>query len=77
MAEGEGVEPPDALRHLLISSFNRTIRDAARLEVPGFAKIPLVGQAFRKSTASTQNRSVMLLARPELVQRQASKVGGS
>ena len=60
----------------LLTSFNRTVRDGARLEVPGFAKIPLVGKAFRKSTASTQNRSVVLLARPVLVQRQASKVGG-
>ena len=34
------------------------------------AKIPLVGKAFKKSTASTQNRCVMLLARPVLVQRQ-------
>ena len=60
----------------LLTSFNRTVRDGARLEVPGFAKIPLVGKAFRKSTASTQNRSVMLLARLVLVQRQAPKMGG-
>jgi type II secretory pathway component GspD/PulD (secretin) len=36
-------------------------------------KIPLVGKAFRKSSGSTQNRFVMLLARPVLVQGQASK----
>ena len=60
----------------LLTSFDRTVRDGARLEVPGFAKIPLVGKAFRKSTASTQNRSVMLLARPVLVQRQVSQRDG-
>jgi len=66
----------DADGFFLLTSFSRTVRDGARLEVPGFAEIPLVGKAFRKSTANTQNRSVMLLARPVLVQRQASKVGG-
>jgi type II secretory pathway component GspD/PulD (secretin) len=65
----------DADGFFLLTSFNRTVRDRARLEVPGFAKIPLVGKAFRKATLSTQNRSVMLLARPVLVQR-ASTVGG-
>ncbi len=57
-------------------SLNRTVRDGARLEVPVFAKNPLVGKAFRKATTSTQNRSVMLRAGPVLVQRQASKMAG-
>ena len=47
----------------LRTSFNRTFRDGARLEILGFAKIPLVGKAFRKSTASTRNCFVILLAR--------------
>ncbi len=47
----------------LLTSFNRTVGDRGRFEAPGFAKIPLVGKALRKSTASTQNRSFMLLAR--------------
>lgn len=61
---------------VLLKGFNQTVRDGVRLEVRGVAKLPLVGKAFRMSTASTQNRSVMLLARPVLVQRQGSKMGG-
>jgi hypothetical protein len=57
----------------LLTSFNRTVGDGVRFEVPGFAQIALVGKAFRKSAASTQKRSVMLLARPVLVQREPAR----
>jgi type II secretory pathway component GspD/PulD (secretin) len=53
----------------LLTSFVRTQRENGRQEVPGFSKIPMVGRAFRKSTAVTASRSVMLLARPVLVER--------
>jgi hypothetical protein len=35
----------DSDEFFLLTSFNRTVRDGARLEVPWFAKIPLVGKA--------------------------------
>ena len=47
----------------LLASFTRRSREEAKREVTGFGKIPMVGSAFRKSTAQRANRSFMILAR--------------
>jgi type II secretory pathway component GspD/PulD (secretin) len=48
---------------LVLASFSRRSREEAKREVTGFGKIPMVGSAFRKSTAQRANRSFMILAR--------------
>ncbi len=48
---------------LVLASFSRRSREKAKREVTGFGKIPMVGSAFRKSTAQRANRSFMILAR--------------
>ena len=47
----------------LLASFTRRSREEAKREVTRFGKIPMIGSAFRKSTAPRANRSFMILAR--------------
>ncbi len=51
-------------RHFfLLASFTRRSWEEAEREVTGFGKIPIVGSAFRKSTAHRTNWSFVILAR--------------